>query len=142
MCPRDTDNYVMYIHPKQVGRLKVAGTQWSTNENWCVTIKSEIIFYFHHTCLYILALLIPHPHHPPTSERLFQTCKCIKRKHKVIVKCHWFRQSQDEKKSLIELVFYHWSEWIFVLALWIEPFVWRLNGSSALFHFDSLTDPC
>lgn len=95
---------------KQDGRLKMAGTRWSTNESWCVTIRSEIIFYFRHTCLYILALLIP----SPTLERLFQTWKCIKRKHKVIVKCHWFRQSQDEKEE---------PNWICLLSLeWMMSF--------------------
>lgn len=103
---------------KQDSRLKMAGTR-STNENWCVTIRRKIMFYFRHTCLYILALLISSP-----LERLFQTWKCIKRKHKVIVKCHWFRQSQDEKEEpnwicLLSLewmmsfcsLFVNWSEW-------------------------------
>lgn len=95
------------------------------------------------SCLYILALL-------RFARRLsFQNRKCIKRKHKVIVRRCGFRPSQDEKKSLIKIVFYHGVNGVLfalcerfngnrLFGIWMEHrhcFVWNVLY---LFHWRPL----
>lgn len=93
----NTSNYVIYGHHKQTAWWK------EINEAQIGALPLETRFFSISVIsrLYILALLI-------FALRLsFQNRKCIKRKHKVIVKRGGFRPSQDEKKSLIKIVFYH-----------------------------------